>query len=215
MSVATAASYVVGQCTYYVAETLSWVPAGLGNAYQWLSNAQSRGYAISNSPAVGDIAVWGSSLPGSEGFGHVAVVTALGPNNTFQVSEMNYSGGPGVVDSRWVTNNSNLEGFIEPPGGSTSSSGTGDTASTTSLNLGPFTLQSPFPAGVNSVDQWVEGLFGVSSISDLLERSWLIVGGIIVALIGLIVIAHHYTEGSEVSMPTSRVSMSRHGSNVS
>lgn len=128
-----AASYIVGQCTYYVASALSWVPAGWGNAYQWWQNAISQGYQTSQTPVVGSIAVWSSSLPGSEGYGHVAEVTGVNSNGSFNVSEMNYSGGPGVVDTRTVTNAQDLLGFILPP---TGTSGTATTSSSSSSSSG-------------------------------------------------------------------------------
>lgn len=107
-------SYVVGQCTYYVARLLSWVPAGLGNAGEWLRNAQAKGLVTTTTPTVGSVAVYRPGGGYSE-FGHVAVVTEVLPDRTFRVSEMNFSGGPGVVDERLSTL-AGVEGFILPPG---------------------------------------------------------------------------------------------------
>lgn len=112
-------SYFVGQCTRFVAGALSWIPAGLGNAYQWYARAQQKGLPTIGptlSPPVGAVAVWGPGLPGSGGFGHVAEVIRQTANG-FLVAEENFSGGPGVTDTRTVTSLSNLTGFILPPGG--------------------------------------------------------------------------------------------------
>lgn len=113
-----ALSYFWGQCTRWVAEQLSWVQGGWGNAYQWLGNAQRAGFATTGptlNPPVGSIAVWGSGLPGSGGFGHVAEVVQSGPAG-FQVSEENWLG-QGITDVRNVADTSYLQGFILPPGG--------------------------------------------------------------------------------------------------
>ena len=114
-AVGNALSYTVGNCTRWVAEQASWIPAGLGNANQWLTNAQARGLptAAANSvPPVGSVAVWGGGA-----FGHVAQVVSIIPGG-FQVSEENWLGN-GLTDIRNVTGSGlhNLQGFILPPGG--------------------------------------------------------------------------------------------------
>lgn len=108
-----ALSYTWGNCTRWVAENLSWIPAGLGNADQWLANAQARGLPTmgpSSTPVPGSVAVWGGGQ-----FGHVAEVVGVIPGG-FQVSEENWLG-LGRTDIRNVTGSalSGLEGFILPP----------------------------------------------------------------------------------------------------
>lgn len=110
-----ALTYTAGQCTRWVSEQLSWVPGGLGNANQWLTNAQARGLPTigpSNAPPVGSVAVWGNGP-----FGHVAEVVGQIPGG-FQVSEENWLGS-GVTDVRNVTGSAlnGLQGFILPPAG--------------------------------------------------------------------------------------------------
>lgn len=110
-----ALNYTIGNCTRWVAEQLSWIPAGLGNANQWLTNAQARGLPTigpTSTPPVGSVAVWNTGS-----FGHVAEVTGIIPGG-FQVSEENVLG-LGVTDIRNVTGSalSGLEGFILPPAG--------------------------------------------------------------------------------------------------
>ncbi|HZV49915.1 MAG TPA: CHAP domain-containing protein [Candidatus Dormibacteraeota bacterium] len=113
MSLASAASYVWGDCTYYVAQTLSWVPAGLGNAADWLANAQRLGLPTSSVPVPGSVVVYGSGS-GYSPFGHVAIVQAVNADGTFVVSEMNYTG-LNQVDVRRSTM-ADVLGFILPPG---------------------------------------------------------------------------------------------------
>lgn len=109
-----AAAYTWGNCTYYVAKTASWIPAGLGNAGQWLDNARAKGLATSDVPVVGSVVVYRAGQAYSQ-FGHVAYVTAVHPGGTFDVSEMNFKG-LNVTDSRTSTIQEVL-GFILPPAG--------------------------------------------------------------------------------------------------
>lgn len=110
-----ALKYTWGNCTRWVAENLSWIPAGLGDARDWLPNAQAKGLPTigpTSSPPVGSVAVWSSGT-----FGHVAEVVGTIPGG-FQVSEENWLG-LGKTDVRNVTGSAlnGLEGFILPPGG--------------------------------------------------------------------------------------------------
>lgn len=110
-----ALSYVAGQCTRWVAENASWIPAGLGNANQWLTGAQARGLPTigpTSAPPIGSVAVWNTGAAG-----HVAEVVGQVPGG-FQVSEENWLGS-GVTDVRNVTGTAldGLEGFILPPAG--------------------------------------------------------------------------------------------------
>lgn len=113
-----AAAYTWGNCTYYVATVASWIPAGLGNAYQWFGNAKAKGFATSSTPRVGSVVVYGAGGGYSE-FGHVAYVTGVNSNGTFDVTEMNYRG-LNVVDTRTSTMKDVL-GFILPPPGTSAS----------------------------------------------------------------------------------------------
>jgi hypothetical protein len=106
--------YTVGNCTRFVAGAVSWIPAGLGNATDWLSNAQVRGLPTigpTETPPVGSVAVWGTGA-----FGHVAEVVGQVPGG-FKVAEENWKG-LGVTDVRDVTGDAlnGLKGFILPPG---------------------------------------------------------------------------------------------------
>jgi surface antigen len=142
-AVGNAASYAVGQCTWGVASLLAWIPAGLGNANQWIANAAKKGLTISQSPSVGDVVVYQGGVsaatpysPSAEysSLGHVGVVSALGPADTFTVEEMNYNadgGGLGIYDTR-KSSTQNVQGFIQPPAGTSGFSSTAASAATAS-----------------------------------------------------------------------------------
>lgn len=98
--------FYVGQCTWYVA-TIYSIP-WLGNADQWPAAAAADGQAEGSTPVVGAIMESADSA-----FGHVSVVISVTDDNDWTVREMNYAGGPGVIDTRHVTRaTSNLVTFI-------------------------------------------------------------------------------------------------------
>ncbi len=108
-------SYSAGQCTFYVARSLGYIPGGLGNAADWAHNAAEQGFQVNDAPAVGTAVVWGANQGGASADGHVAVVTAVNADGTFQVSEMNVKG-QWVADTR-TANMNGVIGFIHPPAG--------------------------------------------------------------------------------------------------
>ena len=94
-----------GQCTYWVASQrlVTWS----GNAIQWWSEAQSLGIPEGQVPVVGAIAVFNIGY-----YGHVALVTKVLPDGSWQQSEMNVYG-LGVLDTRtMVPGEDALVGFI-------------------------------------------------------------------------------------------------------
>lgn len=91
-----------GQCTYWVASQ-RFVPWN-GNAIQWWPAAQRYGVPEGQVPVVGAIAVYGGTY-----YGHVAFVTKVLPDGSWQQSEMNVYG-LGVVDTRTMTPGE--DGFI-------------------------------------------------------------------------------------------------------
>lgn len=107
--------YALGQCTYYVARSLGYIPGDLGNADQWASKAAEHGMQIGQQPKVGDAVVYGGGGGYSPQYGHVAVVTGVLPDGKFTVSEMNVDGN-GVADTRTSSMN-DVIGFINPPAG--------------------------------------------------------------------------------------------------
>jgi hypothetical protein len=107
-----------GQCTSWAAALwpgrhgrgVSWS----GDAWQWYANARSAGYAVSDAPSVGAIAVFQRSTTVGGDWGHVAVVVGVSASS-FVVSEMNRDG-RFVVDTRTVpVDAAGLEGFIPVP----------------------------------------------------------------------------------------------------
>jgi hypothetical protein len=89
---------IPGQCTYWA--ELNWVePTGddivlTGNADQLVASAKAQGVAAVDTPAPGELVVWGAGDGYSE-YGHVAVVVAVNAAaGSYVVSEMNY-------DSTW------------------------------------------------------------------------------------------------------------------
>lgn len=175
MSLASLASYAWGQCTYGVALALSWVPAGLGNAKDWLANAQKKGYKTTSNPTVGSVVVYGpGGLYSSEG--HVAVVTAINPSNqTFTVEEMNWNGGIDKYDSRTSTL-ANVEGFILPPKGQ----GQGGSSFT------------PAPAPGAGIPVLGSGLFGTNAIGDAVDAfdsGVVVIGAVVLILAAIILLA--------------------------
>jgi hypothetical protein len=123
LNLTAALSYALGQCTWGVAQMVSWVPAGWGNAAQWVGNAAKQGHPISSTPVVGSVAVWQAGQGGAGSAGHVAevIATGVGPNGpTATVREMNFGGnggGPGRYDTRTLTaSQANAAQYILPTG---------------------------------------------------------------------------------------------------
>lgn len=89
-----------GNCTWYaygrIYELTGEIPteAGfIGNGYEWWeANKISGKYKYGSTPKVGAIAVWKSSLPGSGGSGHVAIVEKIEDNKVY-ISESTWHGG--------------------------------------------------------------------------------------------------------------------------
>jgi CHAP domain len=107
-------AYTVANCTRFVAGALAWIPAGLGDAKDWLANARAKGLPTigpTSSPPAGSVAVWNTGA-----FGHVAEVVGTIPGG-FRVAEENWKG-LGITDVRDVTGAGlqGLQGFILSPG---------------------------------------------------------------------------------------------------
>lgn len=83
-------------CTSYVAWALSansqrtdWFVPGAMDARNWASVARRRGIVVGSRPRVGAVAVWPRISP----FGHVAYVTKVHADDSFDVAEYNLPGG--------------------------------------------------------------------------------------------------------------------------
>jgi surface antigen len=86
------------ECTNYVA----WVESSLygvatpnytlGDANSWASSASQHGVTVNQTPTVGSVAQWYNTDPGISSDGHVAIVEAVGPNDSYiVVSQDNWS----------------------------------------------------------------------------------------------------------------------------
>lgn len=106
-----------GNCTWYAYgrtyELTGEIPteAGfIGNGYEWWeANKISGKYRYGSTPKVGAIAVWKSSLPGSGGSGHVAVVEKIEDNKVY-ISESTWHGG--IFKYTQIYNTEYLYGYI-------------------------------------------------------------------------------------------------------
>lgn len=83
--------YDFGYCTWWVAKLRAQagnpLPSNLGNASTWAIRAAEFGIPVGTTPRVGAAVVTKTS-----GEGHVAYVTAVNPDGTITVSEMNRNG---------------------------------------------------------------------------------------------------------------------------
>lgn len=83
--------YDVRNCTSFVAwrvhNTFQVSIKGWGDAKNWDAMAQKQGYAVSNVPKIGDIAVWNSGK-----YGHVAFVATTNLDGSVNVEQYNKGG---------------------------------------------------------------------------------------------------------------------------
>lgn len=104
-------AYPFGQCTYGAEALAHDNLNGLGNARDWLANAQRRGLPTGATPRVGATVVFQPFVQGASWLGHVGHVVALGTNGTFEMEAMNDNAGWGRFSFRWVHVGSGV-GFI-------------------------------------------------------------------------------------------------------
>ena len=90
--------YTAGQRTWYVFDKVNGkIGSTWGNVNNWASATQEAGYTVNHT------SVQGAILQSSIGaYGHVAYVERFDSNRS---SEMNYNGGPYVVDTRTIPSN--------------------------------------------------------------------------------------------------------------
>jgi surface antigen len=98
--------YAGNNCTNYVAYVESTVfgvrtPSYLlGNAGQWAATAAAHGVPVDQTPAVGAVAVWYGGTASMGSSGHVAIVEAVGPNNSYIIISQQHMIGADGYD--WV-----------------------------------------------------------------------------------------------------------------
>lgn len=99
--------YDWGTCAWYVFEQRSQRGLGVGNTWgnatNWAAGAQSSGYSVSNSPSVGAIMQAPAYTNGAYGLGHVAIVESVNGDGSVTVSEMQFGGGVGQVNTRTIS----------------------------------------------------------------------------------------------------------------
>lgn len=99
--------YDWGTCAWYVFEQRSQRGLGVGgnwgNATNWANGAQSAGYSVTNSPSVGAIMQAPAYTNGAYGLGHVAIVESVNADGSILVSEMQFGGGLGDVNTRTIS----------------------------------------------------------------------------------------------------------------
>lgn len=108
---------IVGNCTWYaygrIWEMTGHIPYDAGfinNAYEWWgANLRTGKYKYGQTPKVGALPVWKSSLPNSGGCGHVAIVEKI-ENGKVYVSESSWHGS--YFNYREIYNTNYLYGYI-------------------------------------------------------------------------------------------------------
>jgi surface antigen len=148
-----------GQCTAFAAEMAGWVQGDVkGNATNWLSSGKAAGLATSSTPAPGDVAVFSGSLPGSGGYGHVAVVTAVG-SGEFDVDQGNVEGVDVASAGQYSDASPYLEGFLVPPNAA-------DAAQTLASAYDVTGLGSVIPAAATATTPTTTTATGATSTSS-------------------------------------------------
>lgn len=95
-------AFTPGQCTWYAFNMRPDLAGHVwGNAGNWAAAARASGQPTGTVPRVHAIVVFQAGVQGAWRTGHVGYVTAVGPNGTFRVSEMDFPV-PGRVTSRWA-----------------------------------------------------------------------------------------------------------------
>jgi surface antigen len=100
--VARCDTYYKGECTWGACSIESWVQEGWGNANQWASRAQARGFTLTREPALHAIACFGPGGPYDPVYGHLGVVTEIASPTSYKVQEMNFAEW-NKYDFRWTT----------------------------------------------------------------------------------------------------------------
>lgn len=179
--------YIWGQCTRLVAELFSWIPSGLGDAGDWLTNARAQGLQTGTTPAPGAVAVWGrqSGMP----FGHVAAVQRLIPGG-IEVAEENWLGS-NRTDVRDVTGSdlAGISGFIYPPDSNLSDVPVvgGALGAAGDIGSGLSGLADALnPA--KALGNLSQAITGKSNLGDFLLRAALIIFGLFLLFLALFVL---------------------------
>lgn len=179
-TLAQEAQNVGEQCVVFV-EHVTGVGYGLGTAADYLTSFKS---SLTNTPQVGDIAIWGANSNGADSAGHVAIVTALTPTGTPIVTGANWAAGTpfgaGAYTNQVGTNGMGAPtAFLNPAdvGGTTAATGPEGAATDTAASAASGTFA---PAATGS--GWSIGPWQLLSGSALRRTGFTLVG---IALIGV------------------------------
>ena len=116
--------YPAGECTYYIWQFYHDtqhvdIPPALGNATEWVTSAHREGWTVDNNPVAGKTVCWSAAK--YPPFGHVAVVSQVNGDGSFDVLEMNFTyfaseneNLAGKIDKRTVRDRDGITGFITP-----------------------------------------------------------------------------------------------------
>jgi hypothetical protein len=156
-------TYPDGQCTRYAAD--NWTqPVGpeWGDARLWLNSAQLAGWAITETPEAGDLAVWGANVGEAAAAGHVAIVVQAAP---LVVDESNWTY-PLRYDRRVVAPASaaGIIGYIRPI-----KAGTTEDDTVTYLLAGPPANAADALARRIKVHEWTHESAAIIVPSQLTE----------------------------------------------
>src|SRR3990172_1104778 len=111
----------LGQCTWFVVavreDNILPIIKGKVNAWVWYDAFKNAGYGCGPEPKIGSIAVWDKKIAGT---GHVALVTGVNGDGTFEVWDSNWSASlDRKVRNRVVYSKNNITGFVYWPNGKT------------------------------------------------------------------------------------------------
>lgn len=111
-------AYALGNCTWYVYNRFYQIGQAidpyLGNATNWVTSAQLRGYRVTSEPRAGAAAVFLAGVAGSDPiYGHVGFCEVVNEDGTFLMSEMNAQGAIYGFSWRVVTPQAGIY-FITP-----------------------------------------------------------------------------------------------------
>jgi surface antigen len=128
--------YPYGECTYYCwqyykdTQQVS-INGQLGNATQWVDSAHRERWAVDDQPLPAKTVCWSDAK--YPPFGHVAVVSRVNGDGTFDVLEMNFTYFAaerpelaGKIDQRTVRDRDGIKGFITPTGVTAANGGPGN-----------------------------------------------------------------------------------------
>jgi surface antigen len=150
--------YPGNNCTNYVAYVESTVYGvitptfNLGDGGFWATVAAQNGVLVNHTPSVGSVAMWSGGSSGIPSEGHVAVVEAVGPDNSYIViSQQHMSAEPDGYDWTMINASPALNQWEQWPSNFIHFSTTPVAGTTTGTTAGPTALANVALASANVV----------------------------------------------------------------